>query len=161
LLEGAPVARATASGMAAVSATLMCCLRAGDHIVAAKALFGAIRYVLEEVLSRWNISVTVVDGTDLAQWRAAVRPNTKLFFLETPPNPSLEIVDIKKGADIAPKAGASLVVDNAFASSALQRPFEFGADIVFHSSTKFIDGQGRVLGGVILCDEKFLADHLQ
>lgn len=161
LLEGAPCARATSSGMAAVSATLMCCLRSGDHIVAAKALFGAIRFVMEEILTRWNISVTLVDGTDLAQWRAAVRPETKIFFLETPSNPTLQIVDIKKIADIAHKAGARLVVDNAFASPALQRPMEFGADIVVHSSTKFIDGQGRVLGGMILCDEKFLADHLQ
>jgi O-succinylhomoserine sulfhydrylase len=161
LLEGAPVARATASGMAAVSTTLMCCLRAGDHVVAAKALFGAIRFVLEEILPRWNIAVTLVDGTDLAQWKKAMRPNTKIALAETPSNPTLEIVDIKKIAEIAHKAGARLVVDNAFASPALQRPMDFGADIVVHSSTKYIDGQGRVLGGVILCDEKFLNEHLQ
>ena len=161
MLEGAPVARATSSGMAAVSTALMCCLRSGDHVVAAKALFGAIRFVLEEVLPRWNITVTLVDGTDIAQWRKAVTNKTKIVLLETPSNPTLEIVDIKKVADIAHKVGARLMVDNAFASPALQRPMEFGADIIVHSSTKYIDGQGRVLGGVILCDEKFLSDHLQ
>ena len=161
LLEGAPQARATASGMAAVTATLLCCLRAGDHVVAAKALFGAIRYVLEEILPRYGIVVTLVNGTDLGAWKKAIRPETKLAFLETPSNPTLEIVDIRGVCDIAHKSGVRVVVDNAFASPALQRPFEFGADIVVHSSTKYIDGQGRALGGVILCKEDFLKDHLQ
>nr|TFG52989.1 MAG: O-succinylhomoserine sulfhydrylase [Hyphomicrobiales bacterium] len=161
LLEGAPVARATASGMAAVTASLLCCLRAGDHVVAAKALFGAIRYILEDVLPRYGITVTLVDGTDLSAWRTAMRENTKLALLETPSNPTLEIVDIKRVCDIAHKNGARVIVDNAFASPALQRPMEFGADIVVHSSTKYIDGQGRMMGGVILCKEDFLADHLQ
>jgi O-succinylhomoserine sulfhydrylase len=161
LLEGAPVARATASGMAAVTAVFLCSLKAGDHIVAARALFGAIRYVIEDVLARFGIASTIVDGTDLGAWRAAVRPETKLFFFETPSNPTLEIVDIEAVAKIAHRAGARVVVDNAFASPALQRPMEFGADIVIHSSTKYIDGQGRALGGVILCQEDFLADHLQ
>src|SRR5262245_33194358 len=161
LLEGAPEARATSAGMAAVTATFLCCLRAGDHVVASRALFGAIRYVIEEVLPRFGIKNTIVDGRDLEQWRAAVRPETKIVFFETPSNPTLEIVDMKAVCDIAHKAGARVVVDNAFASPALQRPMEFGADIVVHSSTKYIDGQGRALGGVILCKEDFLKDHLQ
>jgi len=160
-LEGAPVARATASGMAAVTATFLCALRVGDHVVAAKAMFGACRYVVEEVLSRFGITNTLVDGDDVEQWRRAIRPETKMLFCETPANPTLAIVDLKAAADIAHVAGARLVVDNAFASPALQKPFEFGADIVVHSSTKYIDGQGRCLGGVILCGEDFLKDHLQ
>jgi len=161
LLEGAPCGRATASGMAAVTSTLLCCLSAGDHIVAARALFGAIRFVIEEVLPRFGITNTIVDGRDLGEWRAAMRPNTKIAFFETPSNPTLELVDIKGVCNIAHKAGARVVVDNAFASPALQRPMEFGADIVVHSSTKYIDGQGRALGGIILCKEDFLKDHLQ
>jgi O-succinylhomoserine sulfhydrylase len=161
LLEGAPEARATASGMAAVTATLLCSLKNGDHVVAARALFGAIRYVIEEVLPRFGITHTLVDGRDLEQWRAAARPETRLFFFETPSNPTLEIVDIKGVCNIAHRSGIRVVVDNAFASPALQRPMEFGADIVVHSSTKYIDGQGRALGGVILCKEDFLKDHLQ
>jgi O-succinylhomoserine sulfhydrylase len=161
LLEGAPEARATASGMAAVTATFLCCLKMGDHVVAARALFGAIRYVIEEILPRFGITNTIVDGRDLEQWGAAMRPQTKMAFFETPSNPTLEIVDMKAVCDIAHKAGARAVVDNAFASPALQRPMEFGADIIVHSSTKYIDGQGRALGGVILCKEDFLKDHLQ
>jgi O-succinylhomoserine sulfhydrylase len=160
-LEGAPVARATASGMAAVSATFLCALRTGDHVVAARAMFGSCRYVIEDVLSRFGINHTLVDGDDLEQWSAAVTPKTKMFFLETPSNPMLTLVDLKAVAQIADKAGALLVVDNAFASPALQRPMEFGAHIVVHSSTKYIDGQGRALGGMILCKEDFLKDHLQ
>jgi O-succinylhomoserine sulfhydrylase len=161
LLEGAPVGRATASGMAAVTASLMCCLRAGDHVVASRALFGAIRYVLEEILTRFGIAVTVVDGSDLSAWRGAMRKETKVAFLETPSNPTLEIVDIRAVSEIAHVHGARVIVDNAFASPVLQRPMEFGADVVVHSSTKFIDGQGRALGGIILCREDFLKDHLQ
>ena len=161
LLEGAPEGRATSSGMAAVTSIFLCCLKQGDHVVAARALFGAIRYIVEEVLPRFGIAHTIVDGRDLEQWRAAIRPETKLLFFETPSNPTLEIVDIKAVCDIAHRAGARVVVDNAFASPALQRPMEFGADIVVHSSTKYIDGQGRALGGVILCQEDFLKDHLQ
>jgi O-succinylhomoserine sulfhydrylase len=160
-LEGAPVARGTASGMAAVTATFLCYLKTGDHVVAARAMFGACRYVVEEVLPRFGISHTLVDGPDTDQWRDAVRPQTKLLFLETPANPTLALVDLKAVATIAAKSGALLVVDNAFASPALQRPMEHGADIVVHSSTKYIDGQGRCLGGVILCRESFLKDHLQ
>jgi O-succinylhomoserine sulfhydrylase len=160
-LEGAPVARATASGMAAVTSTFLSGLRAGDHVVAAKAMFGACRYVIEEILPRFGITSTIVDGGDVDQWQSAMKPETKMLFLETPANPTLAIVDIKAVAKVAHKAGARLVVDNAFASPALQRPMEFGADIVVHSSTKYIDGQGRCLGGVILCKEDFLKDHLQ
>lgn len=160
-LEGAPCARATASGMAAVSATFLCTLRQGDHVVAARAMFGACRYVIEEILPRFGITNTIVDGTDVDAWRRAVTPKTKMFFLETPANPTLAIVDIRAVAAIADEAKARLIVDNAFASPALQRPMEFGAHIVIHSSTKYIDGQGRALGGVILCREDFLKDHLQ
>jgi O-succinylhomoserine sulfhydrylase len=160
-LEGAPAARATASGMAAVTATFLCVLRTGDHVVGAKAMFGACRYVIEEVLPRFGIANTLVDGHDVSQWQAAIQPQTKMLFLETPANPTLAIVDLKVVADISRRAGALLVVDNAFASPVLQRPMEFGADIVVHSSTKYIDGQGRCLGGVILCREDFLKDHLQ
>lgn len=160
-LEGSPCARATASGMAAVTATLLCCLRSGDHVVAAKAMFGACRYVIEEVLPRFGINATLVDGHDTESWRDALRRETKLVFLETPANPTLALVDLAAVAALSARAGARLVVDNAFASPALQRPMEFGADIVVHSSTKYIDGQGRCLGGVILCKEDFLKDHLQ
>jgi O-succinylhomoserine sulfhydrylase len=160
-LEGAPCARATASGMAAVSAVFLAGLRQGDHVVAAKAMFGACRYVIEEILPRFGIAGTLVDGTDVDQWQSALTPATKMLFLETPANPTLAIADLKAVASIADAAGARLVVDNAFASPALQRPMEFGAHIVVHSSTKYIDGQGRALGGVILCKEDFLNDHLQ
>jgi O-succinylhomoserine sulfhydrylase len=160
-LEGAPVARATASGMAAVTATFLSALRSGDHVIGAKAMFGACRYVIEEILPRFGITNTLVDGDDVDQWKAAMTPHTKMLFLETPANPTLAIVDLKAVARIAERGGARLVVDNAFASPALQRPMEFGAHIVVHSSTKYIDGQGRCLGGVILCKEDFLKDHLQ
>jgi O-succinylhomoserine sulfhydrylase len=160
-LEGSPIARATASGMAAVTATFLCALRTGDHVVAAKAMFGACRYVIEEILPRFAITHTLVDGEDIDQWQAAMTPKTKMLFLETPANPTLAIVDLKAVAKIAERSGARMVVDNAFATPALQRPFEFGAHIVVHSSTKYIDGQGRALGGVILCKEDFLKDHLQ
>ena len=160
-LEGAPAARATASGMAAVSATFLSALQVGDHVVAARAMFGSCRYVIEEILSRFGITHTLVDGEDLNQWADAVTPNTRMFFLETPSNPMLTLVDLKAVSEIADKAGALVVVDNAFASPALQQPMAFGAHIVVHSSTKYIDGQGRALGGVILCKEDFLKDHLQ
>jgi O-succinylhomoserine sulfhydrylase len=160
-LEGAPCARATASGMAAVSAALLAGLGQGDHVVAAKAMFGACRYVIEEILPRFGIANTLVDGTDVDQWQSALTPATKMLFLETPANPTLAIVDLKAVARIADDAGARLIVDNAFASPALQRPMESGAHIVVHSSTKYIDGQGRALGGVILCKEDFLNDRLQ
>jgi len=159
-LEGAPVARATATGMAAVTAVFLAGLKTGDHVVSASALFGSCRYVLENVLPRFGITTTFVEGSDLDAWQAAMRPETKLLFVETPSNPTLAIVDIAAVAKIAEKSGARLIVDNAFASPALQRPMEFGAHIVVHSSTKFIDGQGLALGGVILCQQDFLDENL-
>jgi O-succinylhomoserine sulfhydrylase len=161
LLEGAEAARATASGMAAVTASLLCFLRAGDHVVSARALFGSCRYVVEDVLPRLGIMSTLIDGRDLSAWRTAVKPNTRAFFLETPTNPTLEIIDLAGVARIAREAKARLIVDNVFATPILQRPMEFGADIVVYSATKHIDGQGRCLGGVVLCDEAFVRDHLQ
>ncbi len=160
LLEGAEAARATASGMAAVTAALMGQLRAGDHIVAARALFGSCLYVVEELLPRFGVESTLVDGTDLAQWRAAMRPNTKTLFLESPTNPTLEIIDIAGVAEIAREHGATLVVDNVFATPLMQHPLKLGADCVVYSATKHIDGQGRTLGGVILASEAFIAAHI-
>src|SRR5262245_52771660 len=160
LIEGAPVARATATGMAAVSAALLCHLRQGDHVVASRAMFGGCRFVIEDILPRYGITCTLVDGTHIEAWRQAIKPNTKVLFLETPANPTLEIVDLRAVAEIAHKAGARLIVDNVFATPVLQRPMEYGADIVVYSATKHIDGQGRCLGGVILSDEKFLTEHL-
>jgi O-succinylhomoserine sulfhydrylase len=160
LLEGAGAARSAATGMAAVTAALLCQLRAGDHVVAAKALFGSCRYVVEELLPRYGIGSTLVDGTDLTQWKKAVTPATRAFFLESPTNPTLEVIDIAAVAEIAHKAKARLIVDNVFATPLLQRPLALGADIVVYSATKHIDGQGRCLGGVILSDEAFVADHL-
>jgi O-succinylhomoserine sulfhydrylase len=159
-LEGAQAARATATGMAAVTTALMGQLRAGDHIVAAKALFGSCRYVVEDHLPRYGITSTLVEGTDLAQWRNAVRPNTKTFFLESPTNPTLEVIDIAEVAKIAHAAGATLVVDNVFSTPLWQRPLELGADCVVYSATKHIDGQGRCLGGVILASEDFIQKHI-
>jgi O-succinylhomoserine sulfhydrylase len=159
-LEGAEAARATASGMAAVTAALMGLVRAGDHVVAAKALFGSCRYIVEDLLPRFGVASTLVDGTDLSQWRAAVRPNTKVLFLESPTNPTLEIIDIHAVAEIAHEAGARLVVDNVLATPLLQSPLKLGADCVVYSATKHIDGQGRCLGGVILGSETFINDNV-
>jgi O-succinylhomoserine sulfhydrylase len=145
--EGAEAARATASGMAAVTAAMMGQIKAGDHVVAAKALFGSCRWVIEELLPRFGVASTLVDGLDLDQWRAAVRPNTKTFFLESPTNPTLEIIDIPAVVEIAHRAGATLVVDNVFATPLWQSPLALGADCVVYSATKHIDGQGRCLGG--------------
>ena len=160
LLEGAGAARATASGMAAVSASLLCYLKAGDHVVAAKALFGSCLYVVQDLLPRFGIQTTLVDGRDLAAWKKAMRLNTRAVFFETPSNPCLDLVDIKGVAEIAHDAGALVVVDNVFATPVLQKPMTLGADVVVYSATKHIDGQGRVLGGVVLGSEKYVADHL-
>ncbi len=159
-VEGAEAARATATGMAAVTASLLCQLKAGNHVVAARALFGSCRYVIEELLPRFGIQSTLVEGTDLSAWKAAVQPETKVFFLESPTNPTLEIIDIAAVAKLARQANARLVVDNVFATPLLQSPLELGADIVVYSATKHIDGGGRCLGGVILATEKFIAEHL-
>jgi O-succinylhomoserine sulfhydrylase len=158
--EGAEAARATASGMAAVTAAMMGQLRAGDHVVAAKALFGSCRWVIEELLPRFGVASTLVDGLDLAQWRQAVRANTRSFFLESPTNPTLEIIDIAAVAEVAHAAGATLVVDNVFATPLWQSPLALGADCVVYSATKHIDGQGRCLGGVILASEAFIQQHI-
>ena len=158
--EGAEAARATASGMAAVTTSLLGQLRAGDHVVAAKALFGSCRWVVEELLPRFGVATTLVDGLDLAQWRSAVRPNTKTFFLESPTNPTLDIIDIAAVAKIARGAGATLVVDNVFATPLWQSPLTLGADCVVYSATKHIDGQGRCLGGIILASEAFIQQHV-
>jgi len=159
-LEGAAAARATATGMAAVTTALMGQVRAGDHIVASKALFGSCLYVVQEHLPRYGVASTLVNGTDLDAWRKAVRPNTKTFFLETPTNPALEVIDIKAVADLAHEAGATLVVDNVFSTPLFQKPLALGADCVVYSATKHIDGQGRCLGGVILASDKFIQDHV-
>jgi len=150
LIEGAEAARAFASGMAAVTNAVMSQVRAGDHIVAAKALFGGCRYVVEDYAPRFGVSSTLVDGRDPANFAAAMQPNTRLVFIETPTNPTLDLVDIAAVADIAHAHGAKLVVDNVFATALWQKPLELGADIVTYSATKHIDGQGRVLGGVVL-----------
>src|SRR5215510_13123010 len=159
-LEGAEAARATATGMAAVTTAMMGQVRAGDHVVASKALFGSCLYVIEEYLPRYGVSSTIVDGTDLEQWRAAMRPNTKTCFLETPTNPNLEVLDIAEIAKIVHAAGATLVVDNVFSTPLWQSPLKLGADCVVYSTTKHIDGQGRCLGGVVLSSKKFIDDHI-
>lgn len=160
-LEGAPCARATATGMAGVTAAMLCHLSAGDHVLASRALFGSCLYVIEDLLPRFGITSTTVDGRDIDAWKSAIRPETKTLFLETPSNPTLEIVDVQAVADLAHENGARLVVDNVFATPVLQRPREMGADVVVYSATKHIDGQGRCLGGLILCEEDFHKDHLQ
>ncbi|MCT7378604.1 O-succinylhomoserine sulfhydrylase [Chelativorans salis] len=159
-LEGAEDARATASGMAAVSAALLCSLKAGDHVVAARALFGSCRWVVETLMPRYGIETTLVDGASLEAWEGAVRPNTKLFFLESPTNPTLEVCDIAAIARLTNGIGARLVVDNVFATPLLQKPLELGAHVVVYSATKHIDGQGRCLGGVILSDKEWIDEHL-
>jgi len=159
-LEGAEDARATASGMAAVTAALLCSAKAGDHIVAARALFGSCRWVVETLAPRYGIEATLVDGTKIEEWEKAIRPNTKLFFLESPTNPTLEVIDIAAVARLANQAGARLVVDNVFATPLQQKPLELGAHIVVYSATKHIDGQGRCLGGVILSDKKWIDENL-
>jgi O-succinylhomoserine sulfhydrylase len=161
LLEGADQAEAAATGMAAVSASLLCYLRAGDHIVAARAMFGACRYIIETLCPRFGIASTLIDGRDIEAWRAAVRPNTRMFFFETPSNPTLELIDIAAVAKVAKGAGALVVVDNVFATPMLQRPLEHGADVVVYSATKHIDGQGRCLGGVVLGSKDYVTNHLQ
>ena len=160
-LEGAEEARATASGMAAVAAALLCSARAGDHVVSARALFGSCRWVVETLMPRYGIETTLVDGRDIEAWKAAVRPNTKLFFLESPTNPTLEVVDIAAVAQLANEAGARLVVDNVFATPLQQKPLELGAHVVVYSATKHIDGQGRCLGGVVLSDRTWIDEEFQ
>jgi O-succinylhomoserine sulfhydrylase len=159
--EGAEAARATATGMAAVNTALMGQLRAGDHIVGSKQVFGSCRYIVEDHLPRYGVEATLVDGTDLDAWRKAVRKNTKTFFLESPTNPTLEVLDIAAIARIAHDAGVTLVVDNVFSTPLWQSPLELGADCVVYSATKHIDGQGRCLGGIVLASQDFIEKHVQ
>ena len=161
MLEGAEDARAMASGMAAVSTALLCQVQAGDHVVAAKALFGSCRWIIEKLMPKYGVETTLVDGRDLQAWEGAIRKNTKVLFLESPTNPTLEVVDIAAVAKLGHAVGAKLVVDNVFATPLFQKPLELGADIVVYSATKHIDGQGRCLGGVVLSDKKWIDENLQ
>jgi O-succinylhomoserine sulfhydrylase len=160
LLEGAEAARGTATGMAAVAASLLSHLKAGDHVVSARALFGSCRYIVEDLLPRYGIATTLIDGRDLRAWERAMQRNTRAVFFETPTNPTLELVDIEAVSKIAHAAGALVVVDNVFATPLLQRPMPLGADIVVYSATKHIDGQGRCLGGVVLGPKEFIEDKV-
>ncbi|MDP1730907.1 MAG: O-succinylhomoserine sulfhydrylase [Devosia sp.] len=160
LLEGAEAARGLATGMAAVTTALMSLVRAGDHVVSARALFGSCRYVVEDYLPRWGIASTLVDGKDPANFEKAMRPNTKAVFLETPTNPTLELVDIAAVAKIAHAHGARRVVDNVFATPVLQSPLKLGADLVVYSATKHIDGQGRAMGGAILGSQELIGGDI-
>lgn len=160
MLEGAEDARATASGMAAIASSILCQVKAGDHIVAARALFGSNRWVIETLAPKYGVTCTLIDGRDLANWEKAVQPNTKVFFLETPTNPTLEVVDIAGVSKLAKQVGATLIVDNVFATPLFQKPFELGADVVVYSATKHIDGQGRCLGGVVLSSKEWIDENL-
>ena len=160
LLEGAEACRAQASGMAAMTAALLCQLSAGDHVVAARAAFGSCRWLVDQLLPRFGIETTVIDSAVDAEWDKAIRPNTKVFFFETPANPTLDVVDLRYVCDLARAHGIISVVDNAFASPALQRPMEFGADVVAYSATKLMDGQGRVLAGAICGSQQWIDEKL-
>lgn len=160
-IEGAEAARATSSGMAAVFASLASLVKAGDRIVASDALFGSCQFILAEILPKWGVVTEFVDGRDLEQWKQALSKPTKAVFLETPSNPGLRLVDLKAVADLAHKAGATVVVDNVFATPLLQQPLQLGADVVVYSATKHIDGQGRCLGGIVLGSEKYINETLQ
>lgn len=160
-LEGAEACRATATGMAAVHAAMLCHLKAGDRVVAARALFGSCHWIVSTLLPRYGIAAEFVDGADLAQWERAFERPASMVLLETPSNPMLEIVDLRAVCDMAHRAGAMVVVDNVFATPLLQRPLQFGADIVVYSATKHFDGQGRVLGGVVLGPRKWVEETLQ
>jgi O-succinylhomoserine sulfhydrylase len=159
-LEGAEAGRSTATGMAAVTTAILAPLKAGDHVVAAKAMFGSCRYVVEDLLPRYGITSTLVDGLDLDAWKKAMRPNTRTCFLESPTNPTLDVLDISAIAEIAHQGDARLIVDNVFATPIWQSPLQLGADVVVYSATKHIDGQGRCLGGIILSSEAFIAEHI-
>ena len=160
LMEGAEACRAQATGMAAMTAALLCQLSAGDHIVAAKAAFGSCRWLVDSLLPRFGIEGTVIDATDNAAWEAAIRPNTKVFFYESPANPTLDVVDMTFVNGLAQSRGITTVVDNAFCSPIIQRPLDFGADVVAYSATKFMDGQGRVLAGAVCGTAEFINDKL-
>ena len=161
LLEGAEVCFATASGMAAVQAALACQIQAGDRVVAARALFGSCHVIVTEILPRFGVETVLVDGPDLEQWEEALAGGARCVFFETPANPTLELIDIAAVAEMAHSAGACVVIDNVFSTPLLQRPLPLGADVVIYSGTKHIDGQGRCLGGAVLCSEEFFTDLLQ
>ena len=161
LLDKSEACFATASGMSAVFGSMMCQLRAGDHIVSASALFGSCRYIVKEILPRFGIEVSFVDGKDLKAWEKNIKKNTKLFFFETPSNPCLELIDIEKVCELAKSKNILTIVDNIFASPVLQSPKDYGADIIVYSGTKHIDGQGRVMGGAILTSSKFKEETLK
>jgi O-succinylhomoserine sulfhydrylase len=160
LIEGAEACRATASGMAAVFAALLCKVRSGQRVVASRALFGSCHYIVADLLPRYGVETVLVDGRDLSQWETALAPGATLAFCESPSNPAMEIIDLEAVARLAHRAGALLVVDNVFATLLLQKPLALGADVVVYSATKHIDGQGRTLGGAILASEKFIKDDL-
>ncbi len=160
MLEGAEACRAQTTGMAAMTAALLCQLSAGDHVVAARAAFGSCRWLVDTLLPRFGIETSVIDSADNAAWEAAIRPDTKVFFFETPANPTLDIVDLAHVCGLARAHGITSVVDNAFASPALQRPMEFGANVVAYSATKLMDGQGRVLAGAICAREEWITETL-
>jgi len=160
LLEGAEACRVQASGMAAMTAALLCQVSAGDHVVAARAAFGSCRWLVDHLLPRFGVETTVIDSAVDGEWDAAIRPNTKVFFFETPANPTLDVVDLRYVCDLAKAHGIVTVVDNAFASPALQRPMEYGADVVAYSATKLMDGQGRVLAGAVCGSQQFVDDVL-
>ena len=160
LIEGAESCKATASGMAAVYASLACYVNAGDRVVASRALFGSCSVILTDILPRMGVETVLVDGTDLAEWERALSQPTKAVFAESPSNPGLQIIDLSAVSELAHAAGALFILDNVFASPVLQKPLDFGADVVVYSATKHIDGQGRVLGGAVLSTTQFLEDHL-
>ena len=160
LIEGAAMGKATATGMSAVFASMACMVEAGDHVVGSRALFGSCLYILTEILPKYGVETTIVDGTDLNQWEDALKRPTKCAFVETPSNPGLDIIDIQAVSDLAHKAGAKVIVDNVFATPLLQKPLQLGADIVVYSATKHIDGQGRCLGGIVLGGEDYCVNAL-
>ena len=160
LMEGAEACRAQATGMAAMTTALLCQLSQGDHVVAARAAFGSCRWLTDNLLPRWGISTTTIDSRNNDEWAAAIQPNTKVFFFETPANPTMDIVDMAYVCGLAKEHGVTTVVDNAFATSVLQRPMDFGADVVAYSATKLMDGQGRVLAGAVCGSQKWIDEHL-
>ncbi len=160
-IEGAEACRCTATGMAAVHASMLCQLKAGDRVVAARALFGSCHWIVSTLMPQYGIEAVFVDGGDLAAWAQALSQKTAMVLLETPSNPMLDIVDLRGVCDLAHQAGATVVVDNVFATPLLQRPLEFGADVVVYSATKHMDGQGRVLGGAVLGRKQWIDEVFQ
>ena len=160
MLEGGEACLATASGMAAITTTCMGLMSAGDHVISSKSIFGATVQLFVAILSRFGISTTFVDGTDVSAWEKAIQPNTKMLFVETPSNPLTEIIDIRALSNLCKSKGIALVVDNCFCTPALQQPLKMGADIIIHSATKYLDGQGRVLGGAIVGSKSVLKDKI-